>query len=207
MPELKAFPDVKVRDLKVGDMTTYGKVLDKDVKVKWAIVTFQGQAGPYTERLLADDALGCSREVATEAEQAAKLLAHMLVSLDHKEAQARRTLEHARESMIKALQAGERANHWSWMDVPLAEATVELWDAVTHVHQVHAMKAVFEGGEGVWAITRVEAVKLVLEERSKKALSYYRGLSRSTSVISNLFEDIEREALSAWARELEWIVD
>lgn len=199
MPELRSFPETKVRDLKDRDLTTYGRVVGTDVKIKWALVTFEGQAGHYTERLLADQVIGCSREVPTEDEVAAKQLQRTLQALDFKEDSARHALVAARETMIKSLEAGERSSHWNWMDVPLAEAAVELWDAATHVHKVHA--------QADTPLTRVEAVRLVKDERTRQALSYFRATSRSTSTVSNLFDDLKTEALSNWMRELEWIVD
>lgn len=194
-------------NMRKGDKTTYGEVINVKPKIKWVTVTFQGQAGPYEQDLLKDSVFEFSRLQETDEERAAKQLERTLLSLDYKENNARLALVAAQDKMVKEMTLRTRASHWTWMDVPMAEARVELWNAVAHVHRVHAERAVFEGGEGVRAISRVEAVRLVVEERTRQALSYYRATSRSTSVTSNLFDDIKIEALSDWRRELEWIIE
>lgn len=197
MPELKQMTG-KVTDLKAGDKTTYGKVLGVNAKVKWAVVTFEGAAGAYEHRLAMGDDFTFSREVPTAEEQAAKRLQMTLATLDMKERQARQNLDHYRQKMIEDMQAGDRASHWTWMDVPQAQAIVELWDAIAHVHRVNA--------QGETPMARVEAVRYVLDERAKRALEYYRPLSRSTSAVANMFEDIEIGAISALRRDLEFVV-
>lgn len=197
MPEPKHFT-IPARDLKVGDSTRGlggGSVYGVDVKVKYVYVNL-GASTPI--KLEMDQLVDVVRMVETEEEKAAKQLQRTLQALDFKETSARRALVAARETMIKSLEAGERSSHWHWLDVPLAEAEVELWDAVTHVHKVHA--------QADTPLTRVEAIRLVKDERTRQALSFFRATSRSTSTISNLFDDLKTEALSHWMRELEWII-
>jgi hypothetical protein len=197
MPELQQMTGTAT-DLRKDDVTTYGKVINVDAKVKWATITFQGQAGPYELRRLKDEQIAFSREVPTDEEKLAEITRRTLLLLDVKEAQARSSLRAARERMIKGLEAGERADYWHWMDVPQYQAVVDLWDAVAHVHRVHA--------QGDEPLTRVEAFRRVRDNRHDSALSYYSALSRSTSVVSNLFDDLKIEALSTWERELEWLI-
>lgn len=197
MPEKKSFT-VEAKAVKAGDFVQdYGPVEVRDSKVKWTTLYFD-KVDSLKLRLLNDAEITVVREVPTAEEQHAKEVRRTLLSLDVKAAQARGTLQAARDKMIKSLEAGERASYWSWMDVPALEALVELWDAADHVHQFRA--------QSDEPLTRVEAVRAVLGKRTEDALQYYRALSRSTSTVSNLFDDIKLEALSSWRRELEWII-
>ncbi len=197
MPQLVT-STVKAHQIKKGDVIPAGTVVGTNAKVKWTLISVAGSDKPV--RVEKDSDMVVIREVPTEEEKREKELQYLIRTLDIKEQQARAQLATAREKMIKQLQAGERASSWDWMDVPQAEALVELWDAVTHVHKVRAEVDEYE------TLTRLEAVRQVMEERTNQALSYYKAISRSSGLLSNMFEDIKLEALSTWRRDLEWVL-
>lgn len=199
MPELKQMT-VPAEKIALGDIIWEhkGEVCDKSVKTKYAYFDLSSGGVVWDVRYPIGTEVVIERMSETEQEAAAKQLRRTLMSLDNKERSARSQLENARAKMIKNMQAGERPSSWDWMDIPLAQARVDLWDSVAHLHRVRA--------QGDNPATRVEAVRRVREVQMKKELSYFSATSRSTGVISNLFEDIKRQALSEWMRELEWVL-
>jgi hypothetical protein len=201
MPELKNLPDTKVRELKAGDMTIYGRFVSQDAKVKWSIVTFEGKAGNYEMRLHRDDVIGVSREVPTEEEKAAERREAVIWSLDMSDQRAHATLQSERIAFASALNAGKNPSSSSVESLYKVEAEVALWDRVAIVHK---RAAAGESGQFSEPITRIEAVKHVSDRVRERLLEQYRPTSRSTSVVANAFEDIVAQAKMDWLKDLQW---
>jgi hypothetical protein len=197
MPEMKPM-SLPPEKMKAGDMSTYGKVLSVNPKIKWVTVTFQGQAGPYTQDLPKGLPFDFAREVPTAEETAAAELKIRLESLDHADQQAHTLAATAREKTATALASGKLPASSYLEDAYVYTQYAAIWDRVAHVSRVRA-------GE-TNEVDRLGAVKLIAAKISEEITDFarWRPLSRSTSATSNWIEDAELQAKGKFLEELKW---
>lgn len=179
--------------LQLGDVTTSGTVADVDRKVKWATVTFESGA---SERVLLEDEWTVSRLEPTAEEKAASRLDARLRWLDRAQQAAAVTVAKARRDAIARLQRGELQDHWRLLDVAEAEEYEALWERFRRAAAYQGTRPEDE------QLTLLEVLREVRAGVTERLVSSGpRRLSRSTSAVANLFEDMQADVAVAWLRD------
>lgn len=216
---IKTYPKVTINQLRVGDkVTTWhtpqirpsGEVAKIDKRVKRADVILT--SGEVVKNLELTGTAIVERIVQTEEEKAAERREALLWAIDRAEKDAAEDLAEQQQKVATLLAAGERLDHWKLESLLKAQATAAIWMKVAHVHLIHArrtseeveeMKARWGGlhdDEVRGTMTRLEAFDRVVEITRTWLVEQHAFLNRSTSVTSNLMEDVERQAAADFLR-------
>jgi response regulator RpfG family c-di-GMP phosphodiesterase len=176
---------VTTAELKVGDRTGAGKVLEIDRKQVWALVHIADVPKPI--RVKMDATWTVTRTEKTEEEIAAERaeITEMIARNARKSSAA--AFVAAREKMIKTLSTPSfMLSHWDFSALAETQATEELWTRVDMIEQRVTAGLIDP-------LTFVEIVEKV-RERCREDLLNFRASSRSTSTMSNAVEDAQLEA-------------
>lgn len=214
---IKTYPMVTVSQLRVGDkVTTWhtpqprqaGEVARIDKRVKRADVTLT--SGDVVKNLELTGTAIVERMIRTDEEKAAERHEALLWAIDRAEKDAAEDLVEQQQKVAALLTAGERFDHWRLESLLKAQATAAIWAKVAHVHLVHAQRTSEDIEQLIknWGddekthgpITRLEAMELVVEKTKEWLIEQSSFLSRSTSVMSNLIDDVERQAAADFLR-------
>lgn len=191
MPELVKHT-VTTAELLRGDVTTYGEVVVVDRKIKWATVTF---ADGSTERVPVDEEWTIDRLERTADEKAAERLRFTLEWLDREQRGAVDALDAAREKTARSLLAGEEQTHWTLLDVIVAQERFKLWEEFRRGAAYQVNRPEDE------QLTLLEVLRELRADVAERLLERTSFLSRSTSVVSNVVEDAQREVQARWLRD------
>lgn len=207
---------VTTAQLKKGDVTADGTVVNVDSKVKYATVYIDKLMRPV--RTTVDAEWTVTRERPTAEEQETAKRAFMLRRLDMAERGVVEDLRAAQEKVIKELQADAQIGHWRLSDLLEAQARHAVWARVTHVARIQADRAVsFDESTGTWTVSetytdqhdgeqpvldRLAVHAYVVDKVREELLQWTTFTSRSTAVLSNAIEDYEREAKAKFVSHL-----
>lgn len=190
---------VKVRHFKKDDRVVISgrgvfDVESVDAKTKWATVLFVG--GGHM-RLEADHEYTVHREEPTEAETLEMRNTYQREYV-HKEVQnAQRRFDAAVAALSEIVKKhgphGPRYSHYG--DIMRWQAELNLWHEAVGIAHTQ-----FDGDVLAGARKLVE----VLKDRMYGSHKWTDGINRSTNAVSNLMDDIERDAAGEFVRNAKW---
>lgn len=208
--------EVRAKNLQVGDayhgnhQKTSKIITYLDKKSKFTYVYFTddaiARASERPLRIEHDATVWVARTRLTAEEQKAAVLRTQLERLDYAEQGAVEDLEKIRSKTIGILTDGGRLDHWEVEALLMAQANAELWAKVAHVHKLYAQRTEEDLEEmrarsgGLYAndvrgpMTRLEALDFVLKKTEERLIEQVRFTSRSSSIVSNVCEDVSRQA-------------
>lgn len=197
---------IKVHELRHGDMTDTGAIVDRlDRKEKWGYVTFVEQDKP--QRILLDLDITVKRPVLTDEERAARDRAHAIEFLrDLLKQYGEDPTRDLRRVMSKAREEGYELLPAHAVDTAIhANAQYEVARAVNF-----RLKKINDPDNDMWRDLDDDGRFLVawaiwyLEPTGRSWNSFDRDpLNRSTSVMSNIYEDLERWAFFDTQKRME----
>lgn len=190
-PETEAVKEtVKVEDVALGDQVDAGTITEKKVGTKWVYLTVQGPTSSHKGEFLRGTEVKVLREKETKESQKARDRARRNRALQQWILGRRGPLDRALEKFNANMAAYDHADPES---VLVAQA-----DHKILARFAHAAEGNFTGAKDLVELRDAFVAELV--EYLVSDLRH-RALSRSTSVISNLLEDVEREATARFIEQ------
>lgn len=220
MPNTVTHPLMAASDVREGDRLARGDswhlVVDSPiVKTKFTYIPLEGRESP-----LRVDSTLCftvkrdeetpeertAREATERAEHERRMAEYVEHHCEDAAEYAVQDLEKSRQKMLDAVakEGNSTDIHWrmggEFTSLIRAEMTVGLW------MQVRGVKGrTLPDGRvlDTWAKATAE-VRDHMMHQLYRSTDFNRGSSRSTSMMHNIIDDIRREALCDWVRDLEW---
>lgn len=210
--------DVKAQEIYKGDQLDAPElpgvpriVEDRNWKTKWVYLTYKGQDRQH--RFAVDSVVTVWRSEPTDEEKRARNIERAALSIRGKADDAFGRQHAYRAKLAERLTSNYRPADYNDVST-LIEVDAAAWLWRGFVNRVRHDCEIDKDRErdDLDVLNDVENVDLV--ETARGFRQYYvdqfiegetgRGLSRSTSVISNAIEDAERQALGRFMRDLHW---
>lgn len=189
---------VPVRQIVVGDEVQFpgarhGEIVaDTDIKTKWA--TISTDYGSH--RIEADTEVKVFRIEDTPEEVAAKKRAFVISSITRSIESAPGNVAAAKEKLLAELDYYGGYHGRRYENFVAAQKEHQIW---TQVEKTAEFMATNESGD------LVDALRNVADELRGRLLDGLEGgASRSTSVMTNTINDIERGVTAVWLRTIAW---
>ena len=193
--------DQVAAQLREGDLVNGLELAEKKLGTKWAHLKWDN--GLTTKHPL-DDPFTVERERGTETARHARRALHMREAAAKRVEEARALGETGVEKVIEEMRRDTVGKHWGASraldhGASLAYAVTDRDIARTIVH-------VFDEGRDGLRGNAVASIVAVADSFAEELMSrHYRATSRSSSVTSNLAQDIEREVKSKFIDDLRWM--
>ena len=214
MPE-QYITEVRGSGLNKGDVVIMGENVTDGSIVKTAPLVKIERKQKYVHVLDANDTPGkfgmdnvlkVERTRATKEEVAAHTRQRTIKRLMNGLEMAETDYEVATQEYVNKLQGPFYVDHWDTERFLEAQAKVKIWRDI-----VKGVKWRVESDEhpaqSVSDCVREVAQELITEILSEMISNHQRAMSRSTSVMSNVCDDIERGARLKWISGLRWHTD
>jgi hypothetical protein len=174
---------VTTAELRVGDRTGAGKVLEIDRKQVWALVHIADMPKPV--RVKMDATWSVTRTEKTEEEKAAERTKFTEMILKNNRSQAFAALETAREKAIADINSEYGIDYSHTQDLLEAQALVKIWQRVDHIIKIRDEHHDEQ-------LTLAEGVELA-KKGIRESLEMFTAANVSTNAVSNVFKAVEHD--------------
>jgi hypothetical protein len=197
-----------VRSLAPGAEVVFGdevRVVETvDHKVKWSTITYKDGLGKI--RVEGDSTVMVQAMEMTEEEREAALLRRRIEGIEAMIEQAPMSVAAAKDKLMAEIDS-PWTSHWAYESFIAAKESARLWAEVAKVWELaqqpeHEAKAIEAGEEPFETI--IDAKAYIVRKYRGRLLENFTPTSRSTSVVSNAIEDIQREVQIKFVRDDRW---
>ena len=193
--------DQLAAQLREGDLVNGQALAEKKLGTKWAHLKWDN--GLTTKHPL-DEPFTVERTRSTETARHARRALSMRDGAEKRVAEARALGETGVEKVLDDMREGTVGKHWGASRA--LDYGASLAYAVTERDIAQTIVYVFDEGKEGLRGNALAAVVAVADNFAEQLTGrHYRALSRSTSVTSNLAEDIEREVKLKFIDGLRWM--
>lgn len=213
MPE-QYISEIRGSSLSKGDVVIMGEDIGTHEVVKTAPLVTLERKQKYVHVVDADGTPGkfgmdnmlkVERTRMTKEEAAARLRAETVRMLVNGLRMAEGEYKAATEDYVGKLQSKFYTDHWDVERFLSAQALVKIWRELAEIVKFRIEDDKFKG-DTVEAVVR-DAAQALVSRMIHDHLRDYRGVSRSTSVVSNTVDDIESSVKMHFIDGLRWKTD